>query len=330
MAVATDRGSDAVGKYSAKNSKMYLIRDAVFDRVGKWVATPLLKVMPSRNVFRTLLALAIVGLFVFSSPLDVLVSDLWAYLRETWWFRHDTFEPMLATLSFFPWLSMFYILDLHTPIAAKYRIRKSKDMSHWKYNGDGSFRGWPVLVAYILPLMVFDYFFPRRNLPLSPPSSLRLVGEIVGLLIIYDALFFLCHRGMHLSKRAYQFMHQRHHEKSVTRAFDAVRLTFSEEFVDVTCSIVGVNLLKAHPLSRAIYNSIIIYLLVELHCGYDFPWMVHNLVPFGLMGGPPRHDEHHKDGRNYFQKFFTYLDNYFGPLNASTYKPLSPKRSNHI
>eukprot|EP00055_Hartaetosiga_balthica_P011817 m.55252 g.55252 ORF g.55252 m.55252 type:complete len:60 (-) comp7745_c0_seq3:904-1083(-) len=44
MAVATDRGSDAVGKYSAKNSKMYLIRDAVFDRVGKWVATPLLKI----------------------------------------------------------------------------------------------------------------------------------------------------------------------------------------------------------------------------------------------------------------------------------------------
>ena len=50
---------------------------------------------------------------------------------------------------------------------------------------------------------------------------------------------------------------------------------------------------------------------------YDMPWMLHNVVPFQLVGGPVRHDKHHMHGSHYFQKFFTYLDNAFGPLCTS-------------
>ena len=45
---------------------------------------------------------------------------------------------------------------------------------------------------------------------------------------------------------------------------------------------------------------------------YDLPWMLHNVVPWGLMGGTLRHDRHHQDGRFYYQKFFTYLDDAIG------------------
>lgn len=48
------------------------------------------------------------------------------------------------------------------------------------------------------------------------------------------------------------------------------------------------------------------------HLRYDFPWQLHNVVPFGLLGGPPRHERHHREGGVYMQKFGTYLDEAFG------------------
>lgn len=77
---------------------------------------------------------------------------------------------------------------------------------------------------------------------------------------------------------------------------------------------------------------------------YDMPWMLHNIVPFRLLGGSPRHEMHHRCGTRcvesrraprarlmcssahnchvracpprppplrYFQQFFTYLDDWW-------------------
>ena len=46
----------------------------------------------------------------------------------------------------------------------------------------------------------------------------------------------------------------------------------AEEVVDVACSIAGLRIMGAHPASRCLYNVVITFLLVELHCGYDHPW----------------------------------------------------------
>lgn len=106
---------------------------------------------------------------------------------------------------------------------------------------------------------MFDFIYPRRKLPEAPPSAAQLVGDVVALLVAYDALFWACHRMMHWSPALFHWVHARHHERpEVLRANDALRLTFAEEVVDVGCSIAAVNLLKAHPLSRAIYNVIIV------------------------------------------------------------------------
>lgn len=38
-------------------------------------------------------------------------------------------------------------------------------------------------------------------------------------------------------------------------------------------------------MSRALYNIVIVYLLTELHSGYEFPWMLQDVVPLGLWAG---------------------------------------------
>ena len=60
------------------------------------------------------------------------VYPLVADLAQQWWFRHDSLEPTVAVLSFFPPLLLFWYLDLFCPWAKKWRVNESDDMTQWK------------------------------------------------------------------------------------------------------------------------------------------------------------------------------------------------------
>jgi sterol desaturase/sphingolipid hydroxylase (fatty acid hydroxylase superfamily) len=66
---------------------------------------------------------------------------------------------------------------------------------------------------------------------------------------------------------AYRRVHAKHHTKMVQRATEAIRLTAFEQATDVACSIAALNLVRAHPLSRTVYNIVIVWLIIELHSG---------------------------------------------------------------
>eukprot|EP00803_Ostreobium_quekettii_P003542 evm.model.scf_1306.1 EVM.evm.TU.scf_1306.1 scf_1306:102-4826(+) len=167
-------------------------------------------------------------------------------------------------------------------------------------------------VWYFAPIAIFDVMYPRRNLPEKAPSIEKLAIDILAPLFIYDFMFFFIHVTCHKVRFLYRNIHAKHHSEKIMRAGETIRLSFFEQWADVSCSIIAVNVARCHPLSRALYNGIIVYLLTELHSGYDMPWMLQNVVPFGLWAGSRRHYVHHRDGRFYYQKFFCYLDDFFG------------------
>jgi len=70
----------------------------------------------------------------------------------------------------------------------------------------------------------------------------------------------------------YRHVHRKHHARHVQRACEALRLTLAEQFLDVACSVAAVNLTRAHPFSRCLYNVAIVYMTVELHCGAGQGW----------------------------------------------------------
>ena len=117
---------------------------------------------------------------------------------------------------------------------------------------------------------------------------------------------------MHKIPLIFRSIHAKHHEVTEVRAGDTVRLSVVAEVVEVTYSIIALRMLKCHPVSRTIYNTIITFLLTELHSGFDFPWTPQNVVPFGLATGSRRHHYHHRHGRHYYQKFFCHVDRLFG------------------
>ena len=97
-------------------------------------------------------------------------------------------------------------------------------------------------------------------------------------------------------------------------------------FVQVSTNIAVLNALRLHPMARALHDVAVTYLLTEAHSGYNMPWMAHNLAPPGLLGGPPRHEAHHRTGAPYYHQFFCYLDDAFAGAARRATPPRAPAR----
>ena len=170
---------------------------------------------------RTILLVFVCAAWRNQSYLNVALQDLWAVLRENSLFRHDSFEPLVVSISFFFSMGFYYALDMWIPSAKKWRIQKRHtDMKAWKVeHGNRStrtfchrefnsqcqiwltsqccFRFKNEIVWYWVPIALFDFLYPRRSLPLTAPSFWQLLLEIVASLLVYDAFFFCFHLAFH-------------------------------------------------------------------------------------------------------------------------------------
>lgn len=262
-------------------------------------------------------------------------------------FRHDHWEWMVAVWAFFFWIHGFWLADRAVALAdsegkvhpwKKYRLQdqyeaeKFRRMQTRKLESGERFdltskppvtkqSKWHLgfwtfeLPLYVLPLFIWDKCIPRRAAKIASwgaPTSFGICKDVTFALLLYDLGFFICHYFMHKVPFFYKYVHSKHHINTEVRASDIVRLSFVEEIVDVGISILALNYLRAHPISRTIYNIIITFLLTELHSGFNFPWTPQNVVPFGLSTGSAGHHYHHRNGEHYYQKFFCHVDRLFG------------------
>lgn len=249
--------------------------------------------------------------FLYQTELNAKLERLWEELRVHPMFLHDSFEPVLATATFASWIWMFYLLDAYGgDWVARYRIHdddlSKRHAAYWQ--GTSGKAG----AAYLIPIVIFDCLVPRRKLPAAAPSWSGLWGQVLLSVFAYDFVFFFIHVGLHKAKSLRWIRHSKHHSMSPLIATEVLDHSFADGTLQVMTNVLVLNLLRSHPLARACHNVVITYLLTELHAGYDAPWMLHRVVPFGLMGGPNRHEVHHRSGAHNFQQFFTYLDNMFG------------------
>lgn len=282
------------------------------------------------------MALVFLFLFVYYHELlSYYVQCAWQAMRASPVVQHDSFEPLLASVAFAGWINMFRVWDKYLPVLHRYRLVSNRVKPDTMVGLD---HGMRALVAYLLPLLVFDAVVKRRHLPDTAPSAAGLVGQVVASIFVYDFGFFWVHLALH-KWRPLAFLHARHHTKTPMNASEVVRHSLVDGALQVGTNIVTLNLLRSHPMARAVHNVVITYMLTETHSGYagdrashavsraanvhvigvrsvrclsyDMPWMLHNVVPFRLLGGSPRHEAHHRIGTRYYQQFFTYLDNWW-------------------
>ena len=262
-------------------------------------------------------------------------------------FRHDHWEWVLAVSAFFVWIHGFYLADRAVAKSdskgfvhpwKKYRLQDQYEEEKFRRfqlrkleqgkTVDDEEKAPPVkqhkwhagawifeVPLYIIPLYIWDITIPRRAAKIAAwgaPTAFGICRDVTCGLLLYDFGFFLFHLLSHKVPFLYKYIHAKHHSATEVRACDQVRLSLTEEVVDVGISILALKYLGCHPVSRTIYNIIITFLLVELHCGFAFPWSPQFVVPFNLANGSKGHHYHHRFGRHYYQKFFNHVDRLFG------------------
>lgn len=260
-----------------------------------------IKSMNEAQKWQALAAAFLSSIWIFQPKIDVILGSVWDTILHSQgllptMFRHDHWEWGLAVSAFFVWIHGFWICDYLCQKATKkgishplrqYRLQDQWDMLKFNQQQNKQTDRKPPMSAmnpwhsqawifevplYIIPLYLWDIFDPRRAGKLAliaAPTTFQICKDVTLGLLLYDFGFFLCHYFLfHKIPFFYKAFHKKHHTNAEVRASDQVRLSFVEEVFDVGISILALRFLKAHPLSRTIYNIIITFLLTELHSGY--------------------------------------------------------------
>mmetsp|Transcript_39442 Transcript_39442/g.92770 ORF Transcript_39442/g.92770 Transcript_39442/m.92770 type:complete len:442 (+) Transcript_39442:85-1410(+) len=263
--------------------------------------------------------------------LDLAVVGIWRWFDSLAITHNPMFEAHLAVASFSLWGICYELIHVWLPNATSYRLdkRPPKRPLRWLPFGPDAHKAAVPAITYLIAIALFHYFglgvtlFGVKPAFFDDPSFLRVAVEVSLGVFLYDLLFYPFHYTFHNSSfQPWRRQHLRHHQWARTEAtaHNAIE-TVQNDFPDVAIQV-AINIFVQqlspwgfkHPLSRAIHNMMVTYLLVEAHSGYDLPFMSHRLFP-GVFGGSPRHEAHHRVGRIYYHQFFTYLDNAFGLTN---------------
>ena len=258
------------------------------------------------------------------AKLQSYIDYTWRHLSTNWAFKSVYFETWWVIVCYPPILFAPYAMS-KLSVFDKYKIDRNKVA----WNGTtGKMQMLYEIVEYAAPLMLLDTVMVKRYcdvdptalptgwiqtlraLPLAPPSVLRLVVQLVGSFVIYDAIFCAVHYALHRNALLYRLVHATHHthDKMFSRVTN--KLTAIERLVLVLAANQALKLMHGHPLTRALFVPLFVSALVWNHSGYDVPWSVDKVVPFSLLAGSAEHYAHHVNGEINYQPFLTYIDRY--------------------
>ena len=237
------------------------------------------------------------------------------------------FEADLAVAAFVLWIAFFESLSF-VPGNERWRLDGQPALNPLRGFGRDLHKTVVPAVTYLASIAAFHHFHlgtllfgekpPLDSLP--PPTYWRLVSEVAVGVFLYDLLFYPFHASFHkLRLGPWRRQHTRHHqwagkERVAHNAVETVQNSYLDAGIQVSINILVQNISPwgyKDPLSRALHNLMVTYLLTEAHSGYDLPFMSHRLFP-RVFGGAPRHELHHQHGNVYFHQFFMWLDDLAG------------------
>ncbi|XP_060589246.1 cholesterol 25-hydroxylase-like [Ruditapes philippinarum] len=272
---------------------------------------------------RCSLVFVTVSAIMYYDHIQTCINSSYTYLLSTYLFNSVYFETFFATFCYavitvYPWfISKIRKLDIY------------KIDPHVQYEHVTFVEIFKMLIVYNTPLMMLDtitvkkyhgvdpsvwtekkkmFIQSTRALPSAPPSVVAIAVQLVASLILYDALFFIIHYALHKNFFLYKNVHRQHHEHGVLHNHVTNKLTIVERITLILSANFALKVFNSHPFTRMIFIPIFIGILIENHTGYDMPFGLHRIVPFGMVGGSVKHFAHHQSGQGNYQPIFTYLD----------------------
>ncbi|XP_041132190.1 cholesterol 25-hydroxylase-like protein 2 [Polyodon spathula] len=260
---------------------------------------------------------------------EPLLQPFWDYLHTNY---HDTLRsplcPIILSVStYFILVALYTVLDVLAQrwhCINKYRIHPEKPVT-WK-------KIWRTLglttynhLVFIFPASVCQWYWrPPTPLPKEAPSLSQFMFGILACTILFDCQYYLWHILHHKIKWLYSTFHAIHHEFSEPFSLATQYLSAWELISVGFWATANPILLHCHCLTAWVFMMFTVWISTEDHCGYDFPWSLHNLVPFGLWGGALKHDLHHQKPTTNFAPFFSHWD-WLGGTSSDAFTARSKK-----
>lgn len=142
------------------------------------------------------------------------------------------------------------------------------------------------------------------------PSLLKMAFQIAVFFVLEDAWHYWSHRALHWGP-LYKSIHKIHHTYSAPFGMAA------EYASPIEVAMLGIGTIFSPVLYSAItgdlhlltmYSWIVLRLFqaIDAHSGYDFPWSLHNFLPF--WAGADHHDTHHEKFIGNYASSFRWWD----------------------
>ncbi|XP_035783792.1 fatty acid hydroxylase domain-containing protein 2-like isoform X1 [Anopheles albimanus] len=171
--------------------------------------------------------------------------------------------------------------------------------------------GWPELARVArtilfnqtvvgIPLTYVGYHLTIKGTVPDPrvlPSPLEILHHLLVCVFFAEVGFYYVHRFLHLGP-LYRYVHKKHHEWSAPFAWTAMYCHPLEHILsNMIPPMIGIQLMRAHILTAAIWFPLVIFNTIRDHCGYHLPF----------FPSPEYHDYHHAKFTECFGTF-GYLD----------------------
>lgn len=163
----------------------------------------------------------------------------------------------------------------------------------------------------LLALLIFIAFlvnFGDSHLYVGWPGTAHFLGETLGVLLLYDFVYYFYHRGMHHPK-IMRHVHGVHHFVRFPLADESIYLHPAEQ-IGAICILLG-SMMLLGPISTTSFLMIFfIYSTVNIivHCNLIIPHPAFRLFNFWVE----KHDVHHKRVKNNYSSIFPFWDFAFG------------------
>ncbi|KAM6986527.1 cholesterol 25-hydroxylase-like protein 2 [Aplochiton taeniatus] len=242
-----------------------------------------------------------------------VLQPAWDYFHQNHHelLRSPLFPVVLSVSTYFALVFFYTALDLLAPTwpcISRFKLHPEEPIT-WAHIGPTLGLTMYNNLLYIFPATVAQWLWrPPTPLPHEAPPLWAFLLGILGCTVVFDFQYYLWHLLHHRVGWLYRTFHAVHHQYSQPFSLVTQYLSGWE-----LCSVgfwatVDPVLLQCHCLTTWGFMVFNIYVSTEDHCGYDFPWSMHNLVPFGLWGGAPKHQTHHQRPATNFAPFFSHWD----------------------
>jgi len=148
-----------------------------------------------------------------------------------------------------------------------------------------------------------------------PFPSLKTMGPQIFFFFFFEDFFHFCaHQALHTGP-LYKHIHKIHHKYSAPFGLAAEYAHPAEVFILGAGTILGPLIYcfftqNLHIVSVYLWITLRLFQAIDAHSGYDFPWSLHNIIPF--WSGAEHHDFHHMAFTNNYSTSFRWWDRIFG------------------